>query len=183
LWDAYLKLESPDTALILHPICQKQRVLEHLSRYAPFSRITLTQRDTPMVASPSSAPGPWRLPNMPFELEEADTWSQDLQDWHQAEVVCGIPRIRSPQSGKWTPFMLDMDKLDALSFQKGCYLGQEITHRTHHLGQSKKGLYRGYEPSCAEMLISIDATPQSPGLYVLPHADGDKFPSLSRAFN
>jgi len=36
---------------------------------------------------------------------------------------------------------LNLDRLNAVSFTKGCYLGQELTSRMHHRGLSKRGLY------------------------------------------
>lgn len=36
------------------------------------------------------------------------------------------------------PFNYNMDRLNALNFKKGCYLGQELTSRTHHLGVIRK---------------------------------------------
>lgn len=36
---------------------------------------------------------------------------------------------------------LGFDRLNAVSFTKGCYLGQELTARMHHRGLAKRGLY------------------------------------------
>jgi folate-binding Fe-S cluster repair protein YgfZ len=36
--------------------------------------------------------------------------------------------------------MLNVDKLGGISFDKGCYTGQEIIARTHYLGKSKREL-------------------------------------------
>jgi tRNA-modifying protein YgfZ len=38
--------------------------------------------------------------------------------------------------------MLNLDRLDGISFTKGCYTGQEIIARTQHLGRIKRRLYR-----------------------------------------
>jgi folate-binding Fe-S cluster repair protein YgfZ len=38
--------------------------------------------------------------------------------------------------------MLNLDLLDAISFTKGCYTGQEIIARTQHLGRIKRRLSR-----------------------------------------
>jgi len=40
------------------------------------------------------------------------------------------------------PQMLNLDLLDAISFTKGCYTGQEIIARTQHLGRIKRRLCR-----------------------------------------
>jgi folate-binding Fe-S cluster repair protein YgfZ len=38
--------------------------------------------------------------------------------------------------------MLNLDLLNAISFTKGCYTGQEIIARTQHLGRIKRRLFR-----------------------------------------
>jgi folate-binding protein YgfZ len=43
--------------------------------------------------------------------------------------------------------MLNLDLIDAVSFTKGCYTGQEIIARTHHLGRVKRRAMRFVVPS------------------------------------
>lgn len=50
--------------------------------------------------------------------------------------------ISSEQVEKFTPHMLNLDLLDAINFDKGCYTGQEIVARTHYRGASKRRLFR-----------------------------------------
>jgi folate-binding protein YgfZ len=57
-------------------------------------------------------------------------------------IIAGIPHIGAHQSEKYTPHMLNLDLLDALSFDKGCYTGQEIVARIHYKGASKRRTHR-----------------------------------------
>ena len=50
----------------------------------------------------------------------------------------GFPWIGDEQSEQFTPHMLNLDLLDAVSFDKGCYTGQEIVARTHYKGATKR---------------------------------------------
>lgn len=50
----------------------------------------------------------------------------------------GYPWIGKAQSEQFTPHMLNLDLLDAVSFDKGCYTGQEIVARTHYKGATKR---------------------------------------------
>ena len=59
-----------------------------------------------------------------------------------ARIRAGIPEIAEPHSEKFTPHMLNLDLLGAISFDKGCYTGQEIVARTQNLGSSKRRLMR-----------------------------------------
>ena len=54
----------------------------------------------------------------------------------------GYPFIGSEQLEQFTPHMLNFDLLDAVSFDKGCYTGQEIVARTHHRGATKRRTLR-----------------------------------------
>jgi len=54
----------------------------------------------------------------------------------------GFPIIGREQSEKFTPHMLNLDLLGAVSFDKGCYTGQEIVARTHHKGATKRRTLR-----------------------------------------
>lgn len=61
-------------------------------------------------------------------------------EWQLAWIEAGLPLIDGEASAKYTPHMLNLDCLDAISFTKGCYTGQEVVARTQHLGKSKRRL-------------------------------------------
>ncbi len=50
----------------------------------------------------------------------------------------GIPEVALAQSEKFTPHMLNLDLLQIVSLDKGCYPGQEIVAQTHYRGASKR---------------------------------------------
>ena len=54
------------------------------------------------------------------------------------QIESGIAWIGKEQTEKFTPHMLNLDLLDAISFDKGCYTGQEIVARTHYKGATKR---------------------------------------------
>jgi folate-binding protein YgfZ len=64
------------------------------------------------------------------------------EDHAIARLQAGIPQIGAATSEKFTPHMLNLDLLGAVSFDKGCYPGQEIVARTHYLGDSRRRLGR-----------------------------------------
>jgi len=57
-------------------------------------------------------------------------------------VENGYPLIGTAQSEQFTPHMLNLDLLDAISFDKGCFPGQEIVARTHYKGATKRRTVR-----------------------------------------
>ena len=56
--------------------------------------------------------------------------------------VEGLAEIGKAQTEQYTPHMLNLDLLDAISFDKGCYPGQEIVARTHYKGATKRRALR-----------------------------------------
>ena len=63
-------------------------------------------------------------------------------DWRLADIRAGLPQIYASTREAFVAQMLNLDLLDAISFSKGCYTGQEIIARTQHLGRIKRRLYR-----------------------------------------
>lgn len=53
-------------------------------------------------------------------------------------VEHGYPYIGPSQCEQFTPHMLNLDQLHAISYEKGCYTGQEIVARTHYKGATKR---------------------------------------------
>ncbi len=60
--------------------------------------------------------------------------------WQLQNIAAGIPEIYPETFEMFTPHMLNLDQLGAVSLQKGCYVGQEIIARTQYLGKSKRRL-------------------------------------------
>jgi folate-binding protein YgfZ len=72
-----------------------------------------------------------------FELQPSGDEDRMLENLRN-----GVAEIWQPQSEKFTPHMLNLDLIDAVDFDKGCYTGQEIVARTHYRGASKRRCMR-----------------------------------------
>lgn len=51
--------------------------------------------------------------------------------------------------------MVNLDRIEGVSFKKGCYPGQEIVARTHYLGKIKRRMYLANIPT-TEMVVAGD---------------------------
>lgn len=60
--------------------------------------------------------------------------------WTHRFIHRGIGQLNAQTSGEYIPQQLNMDIVQAISFQKGCYTGQEVIARLHYKGESKKRL-------------------------------------------
>ena len=89
-----------------------ENTLNTLHKYAPFSKIDVQSADSD---------------------EQLDVIKQ---------IEAGIPHITAATSEKFTPHMLNLPELNAVSFTKGCFIGQEVVARTEHLGIVKRKLYQ-----------------------------------------
>jgi len=63
-------------------------------------------------------------------------------DWTAMRIRAGLADITLENTEKYTPHMLNLDRIGAISFNKGCYTGQEVVARTENLGESKRRLMR-----------------------------------------
>jgi len=64
-------------------------------------------------------------------------------EWRRLEIAAGIAWLTDETRESFIPQMLNLDRLGALSFEKGCFPGQEIIARTRYLGRLKRRLYPG----------------------------------------
>jgi len=92
---------------------------------------------------------------------EARGETGDANAWDLHDVRAGIAHVTQATSESFLPQMLDYDQLGAVSFTKGCYLGQEIVARTQHRGQPKRHLHRlrwngTPMPAAGETLLGAD---------------------------
>lgn len=64
--------------------------------------------------------------------------------WRWIEVAAGQPRIVAATQEAFVPQMVNMEThaVAGVSFQKGCYPGQEVVARTQYLGKVKRRMYR-----------------------------------------
>lgn len=124
-----------------------------------------------VVAAPPAA---WRaISGLSFSRADARAEAQ----WLAADIAAGLPHVFAATSEQFTPQMLNVDLLDGVSFTKGCYTGQEIVARTHHLGRVKRRTMRfrlagdGDAPAPLSHLL-LDGTKAADVLMSAPTAAG-----------
>lgn len=71
------------------------------------------------------------------ECKEAD--DNRYYEWYRYNLGVGEGMLNHPV-GACFPLEANGDYLHAVSFCKGCYIGQELTSRTHHTGVTRKRL-------------------------------------------
>lgn len=61
-----------------------------------------------------------------------------LTDWKRVELAAGIPTIYPATQDRFVAQMVNLDALGGISFDKGCYTGQEVIARVHYRGAVKR---------------------------------------------
>jgi len=61
--------------------------------------------------------------------------------WHRTDIEAGLPRIFPETQGMFVPQTLNLDLLGGVSFDKGCYVGQEVVARARR-GRVPRRLFR-----------------------------------------
>jgi len=98
-----------------------------------------------------------RLPGEPARFEcwikadqMADSWQTLIRQaspastytWMLEDIQNGIGEVCQATQNAFNPHMMNFQTIDAISFDKGCYTGQEIIARTHYRGKSKRHMQR-----------------------------------------
>ncbi|MBE0625021.1 MAG: folate-binding protein YgfZ [Burkholderiales bacterium] len=91
--------------------------------------------------------------------------------WEWLEIRGGIPLITPATQEQFVPQMANMELIGAVSFQKGCYPGQEIVARTQYLGQLKRRMLLAHvagaaPPQPGDALYCDDPDAQASGTVV-----------------
>jgi len=88
--------------------------------------------------------------------------NDDLQVWFKKEIDSGYAWIDEKSESEYLPQMFNLHNLEGISFEKGCYLGQEIVARMQFRGKLKKTLYSGESQGTfqiGDMLFTEDGKP------------------------
>jgi len=96
--------------------------------------------------------------------------------WRGLDIAAGLAQVYGATSGQFVAQMLNLDCIDAISFTKGCYTGQEVIARAHYRGRIKRRLQR-FSSRTAPHLAAGDSGRLDDGrsfrvVEAVPQADG-----------
>lgn len=112
--------------------------------------------------APDRAPDVWQALRPSATPVGAPVW-----DW--LRLTAGIPMIVAATQEQFVPQMVNYEVLGGVSFQKGCYTGQEIVARSQYLGKLKRRMFLAHADAEAvpgAPLFSADLEGQASGMVV-----------------
>ena len=115
-----------------------------------------------MVAATRRAPGP-PASGVALLPGNAAIDTDAAVDWRHHDITARLPWLGPASAGRFVPQALELERIGALSFDKGCYPGQEIVARLHFRGGNKRGL----------RVVATGAAPPEAGATLLD-ANGDR---------
>ena len=163
----FFVLATPTELLI---DCEKERqadLLQRLSRYKLRSAVTLYDasehhalvaiQGNAVISSPAAHvfndprhDGMWQrafvardwLPDLKARCFAAGYNEGNENDYHHLRIALGIPEGSADMEPERAfPMDYGLDRLNAISFDKGCYIGQELTARMKYRGLVKKQVF------------------------------------------
>lgn len=190
-----------DAYFLRLPLSMVQITIESLKKFAIFSKVTIEDKSSEWVAIGfmhlnesidtsegyiTVVPGEERfeyyVPKSDFyvlwERLKSYTTSLPGKAWRILDLEAGIPEIHPETSELYTAHDLNLPELNAVSFTKGCYAGQEIVARTHFRATLKQHLYRGMMTGDLTYNTPVKSEDRSVG-YII---DFEKSDSLSTVF-
>lgn len=65
----------------------------------------------------------------------------DTTAWQALEIAAGYPNLAASHANQYVPQMCNLQAVNGISFNKGCYMGQETVARMKYRGGNKRALY------------------------------------------
>lgn len=174
---AYLVAENESDLLAVTSATQATTLQATLRRYVLRSKVRIEDesahyrvlghwRRTPSGERTDPLTWPHTKDGRAISLQRADsgtdTDAAHLLAWQHADIAAGFPRLEPSTEGEFVAQMLNLDVLEAISFKKGCYTGQEVIARAHFRGRVKRRLQRfELEPTAFEGAAATAAPGQS----------------------
>lgn len=115
-------VERSDGIWLILPASMVERVATRLRKYVLRSQVKIEE-------SPAA-----------IDLPEPHAYREP--EWRLAGIRAGLPQVYPETHEAFVAQMLNLDLLGGVSFEKGCYTGQEIIARTHFRGAIKRRMFR-----------------------------------------
>ena len=126
--------------------------------------------DVAVIRIPGPTPrfeliGPFEPLRRLWEALAPQATPANAADWTRLDIQSGLPNVYDRTVETFVPQMLNLQLIDGVSFNKGCYTGQEVVARMQFLGKLKRRMYlaeveRDVPPEPGEELSAASSASQ-----------------------
>jgi folate-binding protein YgfZ len=157
--------EGDAQSLAQHAAARAPARVHEVGRTADAMMIRLPGERYEILGAPDKAPPPELYHSL------SDAQKVGPEHWEWADIRAGIPVITPATQEEFVPQMVNLDLIGGVSFEKGCYPGQEIVARMHFRGTLKQRMVLAHiesaeKPQPGEKLYSPDFGEQACGTIV-----------------
>jgi len=151
----FFKVTLSDTSNLFNALGYCGDQLQNYLLNIPKKTDEITESDDLLILKLS---GRYQIVGQPTSLKSfrekltADNKQVSPETWTHLNFQDNIPTIYPETSEKFLPHDINLPPLNAISFEKGCYTGQEIIARMHYRGKIKNHLWH--------RTVNTDLTPQ-----------------------
>jgi folate-binding protein YgfZ len=107
------------------------------------------------------------LPATALRKLEGSITIADARVWRWLDIRAGLPLVTAATHDQFIPQMANLELIGGVSFEKGCYTGQEVVARAQHRGSVKRRMFLANAPAPAQAgdaLHSDDLGEQASGM-------------------
>ena len=126
--------------------------LDALKKYAVFSKVSFDLRDWQIIGLIGEKCGKitphfsWEIDGQRSillnETELPMNFNGDEKIWDVADIQAGLPNLSPQTQNEFIPQALNLQAIEqAISFTKGCYIGQETVARAKYRGANKRAMF------------------------------------------
>jgi hypothetical protein len=141
LFDFFLN-EHNGAVLLDCAAASADALLKRVTMYRLRAKVDLARGDDLAVFWNPELPGDPRLTALGLRtiVAASDANATDPRDYLLHRLELGVPEAADFGSDKMFALDAGLEELHAISFSKGCYIGQELTARMKHRGTARKRL-------------------------------------------
>ncbi|HHQ4671401.1 TPA: tRNA-modifying protein YgfZ [Aeromonas veronii] len=164
LWSDFRLLCLEESLLLLTSPSVLERQLPELKKFAVFSKVEIAADERHATGLAGKGTDAWIAAQFGLEQSgliaggmavkiEQDRWllvsteqadalpAGDESLWWGLELKAGLPHMEAVHQGEFIPQMLNLQALDGICFNKGCYMGQETVARAKYRGANNRALF------------------------------------------
>ena len=123
-----------------------------IKKYAVFSKVSFDLRDWQIIGVIGEKCGKitphfsWEIDGQRSillnETELPVNFNGDEKIWDVADIQAGLPNLSPQTQNEFIPQALNLQAIEqAISFTKGCYIGQEMVARAKYRGANKRAMF------------------------------------------